>query len=56
MAGSRIYALIGIIIFGFLAYVMFMNNFNYIKYKLMKAFRFVNDDFTVVLHNSSYII
>jgi hypothetical protein len=31
MAGSRIYTLIGIIIFASLAYMMFMNNFNYIK-------------------------
>jgi hypothetical protein len=31
MAGSRIYTLVGIIIFTSLAYMMFMNNFNYIK-------------------------
>jgi hypothetical protein len=29
VAGSRIYALIGIIIFGTLAFVMFKNNFDY---------------------------
>jgi hypothetical protein len=31
VAGSRIYTLIGIVIFSLLAYMMFMNNFNYIK-------------------------
>jgi hypothetical protein len=31
ITGSKVYSLIGIIIFSFLAYVMFMNNFNYIK-------------------------
>lgn len=30
VAGSKIYSIIGIIIFGFLAYVMFMNYFTYI--------------------------
>jgi hypothetical protein len=34
MAGAKIYALVGIIIFGFLAYTMFKNNFDYISMDL----------------------
>jgi hypothetical protein len=34
MAGSRIYTIIGLLIFGWLAYTMFMNNFSYIKMDL----------------------
>ena len=31
MAGARIYTIIGLLIFAWLAYTMFMNNYRYIK-------------------------